>query len=75
MARAEGVDRVSWESGIGNLERRAAGWPRRGQRIVTEEEIWELSLFLSSHIGERKQRGCQAGETLYAKDWNYSGGI
>ena len=65
MARAGWVDRVLWQSGRGNLELRAAGGgPGRGQQLVTDEEIWELSLSFQPHSGEEAERVSGRGNTL-----------
>ena len=58
------MDRVSWQSGRGDLELRAAGGPGRGQQIVTDEEIWELSLSFQPHCGEEAERTSGRGNTL-----------
>ena len=64
VARAGWVDRVSWQSGRGDLELRAAGGPGRGEQIVTDEEIWELSLSFQPHCGEEAERTSGRGNTL-----------
>ena len=40
------------------------GGPGRGQQLVTDEEIWELSLSFQPHTGEEAERVSGRGNTL-----------